>query len=156
MSRAKAGGLLRVLVVNGPNLSQLETRPAQVYGNESWSEIASRLEADAKALGAELTHHQSDAEADLIRILQHGRDRFDALIINPGGLSHTSVALRDAIEAFAKPAIEVHLSNVGAREPFRHPAITGSAARGVISGLGGMGYQLALLALTRLTEAGGR
>ncbi len=156
MSGRGAERVLQVLVLNGPNLGQLERRPADIYGQESWSEILERLQAEARALGARLTVHQSDSEAELIRLLHEGEGRFDALIINPGGLSHTSVALRDAIEIFARPTIEVHLSNVGAREPFRHPAITGSAAQGVISGLGGQGYRLALLALTRLVGEEGR
>ncbi len=138
---------LSVLVLNGPNLGRLELRPSAVYGEKSWTEIAAEVSWEAKRLGVTVSFAQADGEGELIGILQKERSGQDGAVINPGGLSHTSVALRDAIEAFSKPVIEVHLSNVGAREPFRHPAITGGAASGVISGLGALGYRLALVAL---------
>ncbi len=143
----------RILVLNGPNLGQLEFRPADVYGTQSWTEIAAQISEQAQRLQLTVSFAQADGEGELIGILQRARASQDAVVINPGGLSHTSVALRDAIEAFSKPVIEVHLSNVGAREPFRHPAITGGAASGVISGFGAFGYRLALVAVAELLAA---
>jgi len=143
----------RILVLNGPNLGQLEFRPADVYGTQSWTEIAAQISEQAQRLQLTVSFAQADGEGELIGILQRARTSQDAVVINPGGLSHTSVALRDAIEAFSKPVIEVHLSNVGAREPFRHPAITAGAASGVISGFGAFGYRLALVAVAELLAA---
>lgn len=134
-----------ILVLHGPNLNMLGLREPQHYGNTTLDGINQSLQAHAAAHGIALECFQSNAEAELIAKL-HGLAHapVDFLIINPAAFTHTSVALRDAISAVKIPFIEVHLSNVYAREPFRHHSYFSDIAVGVISGLGAQGYQLAL------------
>lgn len=135
----------RILVLHGPNLNLLGTREPSIYGAASLEEINARLAALAQARGAALACFQSNAEAALIdRVQEAGRDGTQFIIINPAGFTHTSVALRDALAAVKLPFIEVHLSNVFAREPFRHHSYFTDAAVGMICGLGARGYELAL------------
>jgi 3-dehydroquinate dehydratase-2 len=135
----------RILVVNGPNLNLLGTREPEVYGRESLADIEARLRARASARGAECLVFQSNHEGGLIdRIHAARQERIDWILLNPGGLTHTSVALRDALAAVRIPFIEVHLSNIHAREPFRHHSYFSDAAVGTICGLGSRGYDLAL------------
>ena len=143
--------MARILVLNGPNLNLLGSREPGHYGKETLATIETRLTALAD--GHELEFFQSNAEADLIeRIHRAGSDGVDFILINPAALTHTSIALRDALLGVAIPFIEVHLSNVFAREPFRHHSYLSDIAVGVISGLGAQGYELALAAaLQRLT-----
>jgi 3-dehydroquinate dehydratase II len=140
----------RVLVVNGPNLGTLGTRETEIYGHETLAGIERRLRERARSVGVELRCEQSNHEGALVDLLEAERTAADGCIINPGGLSHTSVALADAIRAFGKPVIEVHLSNIHAREPFRRTSLTAEAATGVIAGLGADGYLLALDALVAI------
>lgn len=134
-----------ILVLHGPNLNLLGTREPEHYGRDTLAQIDARLKQRAKAAGAQLAVFQSNAESDLVdRIHQAGKDGIDFILINPAAFTHTSVALRDAISAVGIPFIEVHLSNVFAREPFRHHSYFSDLAVGVISGLGPMGYELAL------------
>ena len=134
-----------ILVVNGPNLNLLGTREPGHYGSETLQEIESRLAARAEKAGARLVAYQSNSEAELVeRIQQAGRDQVDFIIINPAAYTHTSVALRDALAAVGIPFVEVHLSNVFAREAFRHRSYFTDIAVGLISGLGAKGYELAL------------
>jgi 3-dehydroquinate dehydratase II len=140
-----------IYVLNGPNLNLLGSREPEVYGADTLDDIAARLEDKAKALGCAIDMRQSNHEGHLIDWLHEARSkRAKAVIINPGGFSHTSVALHDAIRSADVPVIEVHLSNPAAREPFRHVALTGAAARGIIAGFGPLGYELALDAAARL------
>ena len=140
--------MIRVLVLHGPNLNLLGQREPGVYGSTDLATINQGLVSQADAAGAEITTFQSNAEHELVeRIQQAGREDIDAIIINPAAFTHTSVALRDALTGVAIPFIEVHLSNIHAREPFRQHSYFSDAARGVIAGLGPMGYQLALQAL---------
>ena len=139
-----------IYVLNGPNLNLLGLREPDVYGADTLDDIAGRLEDKAKALGLAIDMRQSNHEGHLIDWLHEARSRAKAVILNPGGFSHTSVALHDAIRAADVPVIEVHLSNPAAREPFRHVALTGAAARGTIAGFGALGYELALDAAARL------
>jgi 3-dehydroquinate dehydratase-2 len=120
---------MRILVIHGPNLNLLGTREPEVYGSVSLEEIDDRLRKLA------------------IDRLQEAAQSFDALVINPGGLTHTSVALRDALVACGLPFIEVHLSNIHAREPFRRESLIADVARGQVTGLGAVGYELAVRAL---------
>ncbi len=138
---------MRILVLHGPNLNLLGTREPDVYGSVSLAEINDRLGRLAKAEGAELETAQSNHEGALIDRIQEASGRFDALVINPGGLTHTSVALRDALVACGLPFIEVHLSNIHAREEFRRESLMADVARGQITGLGAIGYELAVRAL---------
>ncbi len=136
---------LTVLVVHGPNLNLLGQREPDIYGHETLADINTDLARQAKAAGARLVTFQSNHEGDLIdRIQAAASEGVSFIIINPGGYSHTSIALRDALAAVAIPFVEVHLSNIHAREPFRRHSFCSGIARGVICGLGRHGYRLAL------------
>jgi len=136
----------KILILNGPNLNLLGTREPNIYGSETLSDINIHLEQSAKELKANLDFFQSNSEAELISAIHQARDQFDFIIFNPAAFTHTSIALRDALSAVAIPFIEIHLSNVHARESFRHNSYFSDIAVGVISGLGSLGYELALQA----------
>lgn len=133
-----------ILLLNGPNLNLLGSREPDLYGNETLASIVSSLTMRAQELNVQLSHCQSNAEYHLIDKVQQARDNIDYIIINPAAFTHTSVALRDALLAVAIPFIEVHLSNVHAREPFRHHSYLSDISSGVICGLGADGYHWAL------------
>ena len=134
-----------ILVINGPNLNLLGTREREHYGSDTLAAIVAKLAEQARQAGVRLDTFQSNSEAELVeRIQQAGRDRVDFIIINPAAYTHTSVAMRDALAAVAIPFVEVHLSNVFAREAFRHQSYFTDLAVGIISGLGARGYELAL------------
>ncbi len=134
-----------ILVIHGPNLNMLGQREPEKYGSTTLDEINQRLLEQASAAGHHLMHLQSNAEYELIdRLHEARRENVDFIIINPAAFTHTSVALRDAILASDIPFIEVHISNVHAREPFRHHSYFSDIAVGVICGLGPQGYELAL------------
>ena len=142
-----------ILIINGPNLNLLGQREPEHYGAQSLDTINVALQKRAKSLGQQLTFVQSNAEHELIERIQTARtDGFDFIIINPAAFTHTSVALRDALAAVAIPFIEVHLSNIYSRETFRSHSYFSDLAVGVISGLGAIGYELALEAATRQLE----
>ena len=143
--------MARILLVNGPNLNLLGTREPEIYGADTLADIEARAAAVAVECGHELTAFQSNAEHELIgRIHLAGRDATQFLILNPGAFTHTSVALRDAIVAVRLPFLEVHLSNVHAREAFRRQSYFSDIAVGSIVGLGAYGYELAVRAVARL------
>jgi 3-dehydroquinate dehydratase-2 len=146
--------MARILLLNGPNLNLLGTREPAVYGTATLQDIETKLKGQAQALGHELVAGQSNAEHELIgRIQTAKRDGVGFIIINPGAFTHTSIALRDAFLAVAVPFIEIHLSNVFAREAFRHQSYLSDIAAGCIYGLGPIGYELALqAAAARLTK----
>jgi len=134
-----------ILLLNGPTLNLLGSRERQHYGETTLPAIEARLAQQARRAKVKLTAFQSNSEADLVeRIQKAGRDGTDFIIINPAAYTHTSVAMRDALAAVGIPFIEVHLSNVYAREPFRQRSYFSDLAVGVISGLGAKGYELAL------------
>jgi len=134
-----------ILVLHGPNLNLLGTREPDIYGSEDLPSINARLEQAAASAGRTLSAFQSNVEGELIDAVHAARlDQTQAIIINPAGLTHTSVSLRDALAGVAIPFVEVHLSNVYAREPFRHHSFFSDLAIGVISGLGSAGYDHAL------------
>jgi len=148
--------MAKLLLLNGPNLNLLGKREPDVYGSETLSAIEERLVSRARELGHSLAAFQSNAEHALVeRIQQAADDGVAFLVLNPGALTHTSVALRDALLAVALPFIEVHLSNIYAREAFRHKSYLSDIAAGCIIGLGGFGYELALLAADRHLQSDG-
>ena len=137
--------MARILLLNGPNLNLLGSREPGIYGSATLSSIEKGLKEAARARGHELIAFQSNAEHELIDRVQGAKtDRVDLVIINPGAYSHTSIALRDAFLAVAMPFIEVHLTNIHAREEFRHHSYLSGIAVGSIVGLGAQGYELAL------------
>jgi 3-dehydroquinate dehydratase-2 len=138
---------MKILVLHGPNLNLLGAREPEVYGAMTLDVINAKLNELGKSLGTELKCLQSNDEGALIDALHEARTWADGVILNPGGYTHTSVALRDAIAAIGIPVIEVHLSNVYAREEFRHVSLISAVCRGKIVGLGWLSYALALRAL---------
>lgn len=143
-----------VLVIHGPNLNLLGTREPDVYGYTTLSEVDRDLRARGAVLGVQVETYQSNHEGALIDRIHAARGEAGAIIINPGGYTHTSVALRDALAAVALPVIEVHLSNVAAREEFRHHSLVAPISVGQIVGLGTLGYRLALEAAAQIVEKG--
>jgi len=143
---------MRILVISGPNLNLLGRREPGVYGQDTLDDIHARLEQRAAQLNCELLPFQSNHEGALIDFLHAHIDDADGAILNPGGYTHTSVALRDAVAAMPFPVVEVHLSNVYAREEFRHHSLIAPVARGHIVGLGPYGYIAALEALVALAS----
>lgn len=144
-----------LLLLNGPNLNLLGTREPGIYGATTLAEIESRLQVRAQSAKVTLACFQSNSEAELVeRVQQAGREGVDFILINPAAYTHTSVALRDALAAVAIPFVEIHLSNVFARESFRRESYFSDIAVGVISGLGPAGYELALDYALRHTKKG--
>jgi 3-dehydroquinate dehydratase-2 len=142
----------RVLVLHGPNLNLLGTREPSVYGATTLAEIDAALAARAAAAGATVDTAQSNLEGELVGHIQAATGRHDAIVINPGGYTHTSVAIRDAIAACGVPVVEVHLSNLHAREPFRSTSVTATKCIGQISGFGPISYYLGLDAALALVK----
>ena len=143
---------MRILIINGPNLNLLGKREPGIYGNESFEEYFKKLQSSFSNL--ELRYFQSNVEGDIINELHasgcKGAEReVDHIIINPGGYSHTSVAIADAISAIDTPVLEVHISNIHSREEFRHTSITARSCKGIIAGFGLDSYAIALMAITR-------
>jgi len=137
----------RVLVLNGPNLNLLGTREPGTYGSQTLADIEALCRKEGEALGFAIDFRQSNHEGELVTWIQEAAGTADAIVINPAAYSHTSVAIHDALRAVGILTVEVHLSNIHTREPFRHHSYVSSVAKGVICGLGAAGYRLALIAL---------
>ena len=138
---------MRIGIISGPNLNLLGQREPEVYGTATLADIEARLQKVADEAGVELEVFQSNAEGALIDYIQQAAARVDAFLINAGGLTHTSVSLRDALVGVARPFVEVHLSNPAAREPFRHQSLLADRALGVVVGFGADSYILGLQGL---------
>lgn len=144
----------RILILNGPNLNMLGLRQPQIYGSETLADVEVKCLAHAKTIGATVDFRQSNHEGVLVEALHEARTEFDGVILNAGAYTHTSVALMDAISASETPVIELHISNVHAREAFRHTSYIAPVALGVICGFGTRGYTLAMDALLSHLEPG--
>jgi 3-dehydroquinate dehydratase-2 len=152
----KASARRRIVVLHGANLNLLGSREPEIYGTTTLAEIDAELAVRAKARGAEVRCKQSNLEGELVELIQHAKGWADAIVINPGGYTHTSVAIRDAIEAVALPTVEVHISNLHVREPFRQQSIIAAKCIGQISGFGAQSYYLGLDAALARVEATSR
>jgi len=142
-----------ITLLNGPNLNLLGLRQPEIYGTDTIVDVAQRLSAQAGAAGHEIRAVQSNHEGALIDAIQAARGTAAGIIINPGSLSHTSIGILDALHTFDGPVIEVHISNIHAREAFRHHSYVSARANGVIVGCGVQGYELALIRLLSLIKA---
>ncbi|NBV42115.1 type II 3-dehydroquinate dehydratase [bacterium] len=142
----------RILVIHGPNLNMLGTREPSIYGNSTLESLNDLLETEAKRMNVELDTYQSNSEGELINKIQHSPQGYDALIINPGAYTHYSLAIRDALSSVSIPKIEVHLSNIHAREEFRHRSVTAGVCDGQITGFGAKSYLMALYYLATLAD----
>ncbi|MBT3268083.1 type II 3-dehydroquinate dehydratase [Candidatus Poribacteria bacterium] len=140
----------RILVLHGPNLQLLGKRQPEIYGTTTLADINEALRARAALAGVELDTHQSNSEGDLVTLIGERLGAVDGVLINPAAYTHTSVAIADALAALAVPVIEIHLSNVAAREPFRHHSFVAPIATGTIAGFGLDSYTLALDAMARI------
>jgi len=145
---------VRIGVLNGPNLNLLGTREPAIYGRETLADIERSLSSVASELGADLEFAQHNGEGEMIDVLHGWRGKIDGAIINAGAYTHSSLALRDALTSIAVPFVEVHLTNIYAREPERRHSMLAPAAVGMVCGLGAYGYELALRGLTRRLAAG--
>lgn len=148
-----------IYVLNGPNLNLLGAREPAVYGHETLADVRRRCEARARALGLSIDFRQSNHEGELVAWIQEAREKAAGVVLNAGAFTHTSIAILDALQAAELPVLEVHLSNIFRREPYRQHSYVSLAAKGVICGLGAKGYELALeamadiLGVERLAEA---
>jgi 3-dehydroquinate dehydratase II len=140
---------VQILVLNGPNLNRLGTREPEVYGSTTYADLVELCEKTGRDLGLDLQVRQTNAEGEMIGWLHEAADRGAAVVLNPAGWTHTSVALRDACATLTAPLLEGHLSNIHTREPFRHHSYVSGVATGVVAGLGVEGYVAALTWLAR-------
>jgi 3-dehydroquinate dehydratase-2 len=140
---------MKILVIHGPNLQLLGKREPEIYGSASLKQINSKIRKHAKSLGVLVTVFQSNHEGEIADKIGSAAGTYDGLVINPAAYTHTSIAIRDAIAGSGIPAVEVHLSNISAREEFRRHSLTAPVCKGTIAGFGSMGYLLAIEALAR-------
>ena len=137
----------KIIIINGPNLNLLGEREQSQYGSTSFEKLKENCLNKGREIGIEIEFEQSNIEGELVNIIQDARNKYDGMIINAAGFTHTSVAIRDALDLFKKPIIELHISNIYKREEFRHKSLISSIATGGIFGLGVEGYILAIISL---------
>jgi len=143
-----------IIVINGPNLNLLGEREQSQYGSITYADLKNKCEKYSKDLGISIDFAQSNIEGEIVTTIQNARKKYDGLIINAAGFTHTSVAIRDALAIFKKPCIELHLSNIYKREEFRHKSMISGVVNGIICGLGANGYILAINAMQELLKNG--
>ncbi len=146
----------RILIINGPNLNLLGEREQSQYGSVSFDQLKEKCLNKSKELNISLDFIQSNIEGEIVTIIQDARKKYDGMIINAAGFTHTSVSIRDALDIFKKPIIELHISNIYKREEFRHKSMISGVVTGVICGLGANGYILAINAMHELLKNGNR
>lgn len=146
----------QIYVLNGPNLNMLGVREPSVYGRETLGDVCARAVTRGNALGLDVEFRQSNHEGEIVSWIQEAREKAQGIVLNAGAYTHTSIAILDALQAAELPVIEVHLSNIFRREPYRQHSYVSLAARGVICGLGAKGYELALEALAEILAADSR
>ena len=142
----------KIIIINGPNLNLLGEREQSQYGSTTFEDLRNNCENKAKEIGANLEFTQSNIEGEIVTLIQDSRKKFDGLIINAAGFTHTSVAIRDALDLFKKPIIELHISNIYKREEFRHKSLISDIVTGGIFGLGVEGYILAIISMQKLLQ----
>ena len=147
---------MKILIINGPNLNLLGKREENLYGKTTFADLKKECEDYAKNKGIELTFNQTNIEGEIVSLIQESNKKFDGLIINAAGYTHTSVAIRDALIILKKPSIELHISNIYKREEFRHKSMISDVVTGIICGLGTNGYILAINAMFELLKNGNR
>ena len=146
----------KIIIINGPNLNLLGEREQSQYGSTSFEQLKEKCIKKAKELSLEVNFTQSNIEGELVNIIQDARKNYDGMIVNAAGFTHTSVAIRDALDLFKKPIIELHISNIYKREEFRHKSLISGVATGGIFGLGSEGYILAIISLQKIIQKIGR
>jgi len=145
-----------IIIINGPNLNLLGEREQSQYGSITYDDLKNKCIKYSKDLEVDIEFTQSNIEGEIVTIIQKAKEKFDGLIINAAGFTHTSVAIRDALTIFKKPSIELHISNIYKREKFRHKSMISDVVTGIICGLGSNGYILAINAMHELLENGNR
>ena len=141
-----------IIIINGPNLNLLGEREQSQYGSTTFNELKENCLKESKRIGIELEFAQSNIEGELVNMIQDARKKYDGMIINAAGFTHTSVAIRDALDLFKKPIIELHISNIYKREEFRHKSLISDIATGGIFGLGVEGYILAIISIEKILK----
>tara|TARA_B110000003_G_scaffold29765_1_gene28001 strand:+ start:170 stop:616 length:447 start_codon:yes stop_codon:yes gene_type:complete len=142
----------KIIIINGPNLNLLGEREQSQYGSTTFDELKENCLKESNKIGIELEFAQSNIEGELVNLIQDARKKYDGMIINAAGFTHTSVAIRDALDLFKKPVIELHISNIYKREEFRHKSLISDIATGGIFGLGTEGYILAIISLEKILK----
>ena len=142
----------KIIIINGPNLNLLGEREQSQYGSTTFEDLRNNCENKAKEIGINLEFTQSNIEGEIVTLIQDSRKKFDGIIINAAGFTHTSVAIRDALDLFKKPIIELHISNIYKREEFRHKSLISDIVTGGIFGLGVEGYILAIISMQKLLQ----
>ena len=142
----------KIIIINGPNLNLLGEREQSQYGSTTFEQLKENCLEESKKMGIELEFTQSNIEGELVNLIQDARKKYDGMIINAAGFTHTSVAIRDALDLFKKPIIELHISNIYKREEFRHKSLISDIATGGIFGLGVEGYILAIISIQKILK----